>query len=41
MKRLRRTAMTLPKPLVRKCLLSMKKRIEMTRDAEGEHISID
>ena len=41
LKRLRSIAMRLPRQLVRKCLLSMRKRIHMTIEAKGRHIEID
>ncbi len=41
LKRLRSIALRLPRQLVRSCLLSMRKRINMTAEAEGAHISID
>jgi hypothetical protein len=39
--RLRRTALSLPKALVAKCLASMKKRIRMTVKEKGRHLKID
>lgn len=39
--RLRRTAMRLPRSMIRKCLQSMRKRIVATVDAKGGHIKMD
>jgi len=41
LKRLRSIALRLPRQMVRKCLLSMRKRIHMTIEAKGDHIRID
>ena len=40
-KRLRNIAMSLPRSLVRSCIASMKKRIELTYVAKGKHIKKD
>jgi hypothetical protein len=40
-KRLRLIALRLPRPIVRKCLASMHKRIRLTVKAKGKHIKID
>ena len=39
--RLRKTALGLPKPLVRKVVLQMKERIQATVASEGKHIAMD